>query len=655
MRVIVAVLLGLWAVPGGAAAQTGAQGGEWRAYGGDAGNTRYTPLAQIGPDNFSDLEIAWRWSAVNFGPYPELESQTVPLMVDGVLYATAGARRSVVAIDPRTGETLWTWRMDGGARWEEAPRRNSGRGIAYWADGADRRILVVTPGFRLVALDAETGRPVDGFGHQGVVDLFDGLRWPDGEREAGAIGNSSPATVVGNSVIVGPALRIGMRPRSKRNVPGDVRAFDARTGALLWTFHTVPTRGEFGYDTWLDGSAEYSGNAGAWAPMAADPDLGLVYVPVEAGTSDMYGGHRPGNNLFSSSLVALDAETGERAWHYQIVHHDIWDFDIAANPILADVVVDGSPRKIVTQLTKQAFAYVLDRETGEPIWPIEELPVSQDGVPGEWTSPTQPIPTRPAAFDLQGMTEDDLNDLTEEVNALVREFVAPYRFAALYDPVSMADAADGTDGTILLPGADGGARWESGSYDPETGLLYVASVTTPYLMQLESDGDETDLDYVARYSSATVEGIPLTRPPWGRITAIDLNTGDHVWMAPNGRATKAVAEHPALAGVDLSRAGKQVHALTMTTPTMLVAGEGFTGDPVLRALDKRTGHTLAELELPAPQVGLAMSYMLDGRQYIVFTVGGSGHPAEIIALALPTSALEPAGPDDSGSGSGGAP
>lgn len=636
LRFVAAVTLTFLTWTTSASAQQGASGGEWRVYGGDPGNSRYAPLDQIDRHNFAGLEVVWRWSARNFGPYPEIESQTVPLMVDGVLFATAGARRSVVAIDPATGETLWMWRMEGGERWEKAPRRNSGRGLAFWSDGTDRRILVVTPGFRLVALDADTGRPVTSFGRDGVVDLYEGLRWRDGMQRVGAIGNSSPPLVVGDVVVVGPALQIGLRASSPVNVPGDVRAFDARTGAHRWTFHTVPTPGEHGYDTWLEGSAEYSGNAGAWAPLAADPELGLVFVPVEAATSDLYGGHRLGANLFSSTLVALAAETGRRAWHYQIVHHDIWDYDIAANPILADVIVDGRPREVVVQLTKQAFAYVLDRATGEPIWPIEETPVPESDVPGEWTYPTQPIPSRPDPFDLQGLTEEDLNDLTPELRRQARERVARYRLGALYDPVSLADAQDGTEGTLMVPGADGGARWESGALDPETGILYVASVTVPTLIQLESDPESSDLNYVTRFSRPALEGaIPLTRPPWGRITAIDLNTGDHVWMAPNGDADPRVARHPSLRGVDLSGVGKPLHALTLVTRTLLIAGEGFGGAPFLHALDKRSGQRIGSVELPAPQVGLGTSYMHQGRQFIVFTVGAPGHPAELVALALP--------------------
>ena len=637
-RACTAIALGtvlLFNAPAELSAQRGAGGGEWRAYGGDPGNARYAPLDQIDGENFEELEIAWRWSARNFGPYPEFESQTVPLMVDGVLYATAGARRSVVAIDAGSGETLWFWRMDGGERWEKAPRRTSGRGVAYWADGADRRVLTVTPGFRLVALNADTGTPVESFGEHGVVDLFDGLRWR-GDPQAGAIGNSSPPIVIGNVVVVGPALRVGFRVDSRTNVPGDIRAFDVRTGEALWSFHTVPTAHEFGHDTWHAGSAEYSGNAGAWAPLAADPDLGLVYVPVEAATSDAYGGHRPGPNLFSTTLVALNAETGERVWHYQLVHHDIWDYDIAANPILADVTVDGVPRRVVVQLTKQAFAFVLDRETGEPVWPIEERPVPQSDVPGEWTSPTQPFPTRPAPFDLQGLTESDLVDLSPDLRRMAVEAVAEYRLPEMYQPLSLLDAPDGTKGTLMTPGASGGARWESGAFDPETGLLYVPSATDPTLIGLEQDPEFSDLRYVARYSFPRLEGgIPLTRPPWGRITAIDLNTGDHRWMVPNGEAPAATKRHPALAGIDLSRTGKPLRSLVLATGTLLVTGEGWEGDPVLRALDKATGDTLAQIELPAAQVGLAMTYMHQGRQFIVMTVGGFGHTAEIVALALP--------------------
>ncbi len=617
-------------------AQQGVRHGQWRAYGGDLGNTRYAALDQIDRINVQDLGIAWRWSARNFGPSSEIENQTVPLMVDGVLYATAGSRRSVVAIDAGTGETLWMWRMEEGERWELAPRRNSGRGLGYWEDGEDRRIFTVTPGFRLVALDARTGLPVEGFGDQGVVDMFEGLRWRGGAPRPGAIGNSSPPLVIGDAVVVGPALQVGFRVDSRANVPGDIRAFDARTGSLLWTFHTVPMEGELGYDTWLEGSAEYSGNAGAWAPLAADTELGLVYVPVEAGTSDAYGGHRPGDNLFSSTLVALDAATGERAWHYQIVHHDIWDYDIAAHPILADVTVDGVPRKVVAQLTKQAFTYVFDRATGEPIWPIVERPVPESDVPGEWTSPTQPFPTKPAPFDLQGITKDDLIDLTPELRQMALEAVDGVRLTGLYEPVSVQGAPDGTIGSLVVPGASGGARWEAGSLDAETGVLYVASATEPLLVSLVSEPDFSDLRYVARFSFPRLEdGIPLVNPPWGRITAIDLNTGDHLWVAPNGRAPERVRTHPALAGVDLSEAGKPLRALTLVTSTLLFAGEGFLGDPVFRALDKATGQTVAELDLPAAQIGLPISYMHEERQYIVMTVGGPGHPAELVALALP--------------------
>src|SRR5690606_883257 len=415
--------------------------------------------------------------AANFGPRPEGRTETTPLMVGGVLYATAGITRNVVAIDARTGETLWMWRPNEGERFERAPRKISGRGVAYWSDGAgDDRVFTVTPGFKLVALDARTGLPKPEFGDGGIVDMLAYVRGPLDDAE---IGSTSPPLVVGDVIVVGPAHGVGARPRSMMQVKGDVRALDARTGALLWTFHTIPEAGEPGYETWEQGSAEYTGNAGVWAPMAADPDVGIVYLPVEAPTSDMYGGHRPGDNLFGNSLVALDVETGERLWHYQLIHHDIWDWDNPTAPILLDVDVDGRQVKAVVQLTKQAFAYAFDRVTGEPLWPIEERPVPASDVPGESASPTQPFPTKPAAYDRQGFTEDDLVDFTPEIRAAALEAVKDLRLGPIFTPPSLVDADDGTRGTLGLPSFGGGSNWEGGAADPETGFLYVGSVTSP--------------------------------------------------------------------------------------------------------------------------------------------------------------------------------
>ena len=619
------------------AAQQGAQGGEWPIYGGDAGHTRYSALDQIDASNFADLEIAWRWSARNFGPNPLIRSSTTPLMIDGVLYATAGMRRGVVAIDAGTGEMLWMWRMDEGERLASAPRANPGRGVSYWSDGAgDDRVLVVTPGYHLVALDAKTGLPVDGFGAGGTVDLNDGHRTREGIPLVGTIGASSPPTVVGNVIVVGSAHHIGLRPPSMVNTPGDVRGFDARTGRLLWTFKTIPEAGEEGNETWLDDSATYTGNAAVWAPISFDAETGYVYLPTEAATGDYYGGHRHGNNLFSTTLVCLDSRTGEKIWHFQIIHHDIWDWDNPTFPILADLEIDGEPRKIVAQVTKQGFTYVFDRLTGEPIWPIEERSVPQTDVPGEWTSPTQPFPTKPPPFERQGFTEDDLLDFTPELRARAVEVVSAYRMGPIFTPPSLAEAPDGSRGTLSLPSTTGGANWEGGALDPETGYLYVGSQTNVSVLAMIEGGDRSDMNYIFGFARPQVaRGIPIVKPPWGRITALNLTDGTLAWMVPNGDTPEGVAERLGVDPEDVPRTGKVSRAGVLVTKTLLMAGEGSSGAAVFRALDKMTGETLAQIDLPNAQVGLPMTYMHEGRQYIVISVGGGGEAAELVALALP--------------------
>ncbi|MGD2045994.1 MAG: PQQ-binding-like beta-propeller repeat protein, partial [Gemmatimonadota bacterium] len=446
-----------FAFPLTAQAQYGAPDGEWVTYGGGPGHTRYSSLDQIDASNAANLQVAWQWTGRNFGPNPFAGSETTPLMVNGKLYATVGMRRAVVAIDPGTGETLWTWTMDEGEeRLGPAPRVNSGRGVAYWSDGnGDDRIYVITPGYHLAVLDAETGYPVESFAGNGILDLNLNHRTREGVSLVGTIGASSPPAIVGDVVVVGSAHHVGMRPPSMVNTPGDIRGFDARTGELLWTFHTIPEEGEPGVETWLEDSWTYSGNAAAWAQISWDAETGIVYLPTEAATGDYYGGHRPGNNLYSTSVVALDAETGEMVWYFQTIHHDIWDWDNPTNPILADVTIDGQERKIVAQVTKQGFTFVFDRLTGEPIWPIEERPVPQTDAPGEWTSPTQPIPTLPVPFERQGFSEDDLNDWTPELHARALEIAEQYRWGPVYTPPSLRDAPDGKQGTITLPAATG--------------------------------------------------------------------------------------------------------------------------------------------------------------------------------------------------------
>ncbi|HIC14320.1 MAG TPA: pyrroloquinoline quinone-dependent dehydrogenase [Gemmatimonadetes bacterium] len=615
------------AVP--ALGQNGASNGEWPAYSADGGSTKYSWLTEIDHENVGDLEIAWRWQARNFGPEPEFNFRVTPIMVDGILYATAGYRRAVVAIDAATGETLWMYRLEEGKRGENAPRLNSGRGVSYWREGADERIFLITPGYHLVSLDAKTGQPVTTFGQSGIVDLKRGLDRPVDPIE-GAIGSSSPPVVSNGVVVVGAALLTGLAPVSKENAPGFIRGYDARTGERLWIFHTIPLPGEYGNETWEGDSWSYTGNAGVWAPFSVDDELGYVYLPTEAATGDYYGAHRLGDNLFTQSLVCLDLRTGERVWHYQMVHHGIWDYDNPAPPILVNIEVDGRPLKAVVQVTKQAFAYVFDRVTGEPIWPITERQVASSDIPGERTSPTQPFPTKPAPFDLQGLTLDDLIDFTPELKAQAVEIASQYRIGPLFTPPSLAQAEDGTRGLIQIPGQGGGANWEGAAVDVESGVLYVPSITNPIVRGLFNDPEHSDMNYVdARWRLPGPQGLPLVRPPWGRVTAIDLNTGEHLWMVPNGDTPEYVRDHPALAGIEIPRTGTATRGSTIVTRALLFV---TSGDPILRAHDKETGAIVAEISLPARATGVPMTYMVEGRQYIVVAVAGPDHPAELIAL-----------------------
>ena len=627
-----------------AAGQQGATNGEWRFYGGDPGSTRYAPLDQINGDNVQSLEIAWRWTAANYGPGPEYNYRTTPLMVGGVLYATAGYRRTVVAIDAGTGETLWTYRMDEGDR--SAPRRNSGRGVSYWeSPDTGPRIFVVTPGFHLIALDAASGIPVADFGDGGVIDLRLGLgRELDLVRAP--IGSSSPPIVVDGVVVVGSALPSGSAPPSPEMPPGHVRGFDAVTGELRWTFHTIPQPGEYGNDSWENDSWKYTGNAAVWTALSADPALGYVYLPVELGTGDYYGGHRPGDNLFSQSLVAVDASTGERVWHYQTVHHGIWDYDPPAAPVLVDLVVDGRQIEAVALITKQTFTFVLDRRTGEPVWPIEEQPVAQTDVPGERTAPTQPFPTKPPPYDRQGVDPDDLIDFTPELRAEAEEILAQLHYGPLYTPPTVP-VEGGTQGTLMVPGSLGGANWPGGALDPESGYLYVQSATAPSVIALVNEPEVSDMDYIRGgglrlRGGGGPQGLPLFKPPWGRVTAIDLNAGEIAWQVPNGDAPEYVKNHPALEGIELGMTGRPDRGGVLVTRTLLFAGEGGgmfaaagSGGNKLRAHDKATGEVVAEFELPANQTGLPMTYMHEGRQFIVVAVGARGHAGELVALALP--------------------
>lgn len=609
---------------------------DWRFWRGSPLGLGYSSASQIDRTNVARLRVAWRWSAANFGPAPDVRNIATPLMVDGVLYATAGLTRDVVAIDAATGETLWLWRFkEAQARIDNAPRKGSGRGVGYWTDGKSARIFAVSPGFHLAAIDAATGQPATGFGKAGQIDLMDGLRGKPNDGLAD-IGSSSPPLVIGDVVVVGPAHQVGMRPRSASNVKGDVRGFDVRTGELVWTFHTIPAKGEPGYDTWEAGAAERTGNAGVWAPMSSDPRTGAIFLPVENGTSDLYGGERHGSNLNASSLVSLDGRTGKVRWAHQLVHHDIWDWDVPAQPILVDIPGPGGVRHAVAQVTKQAQLFVFDRDTGAPIWPITERPVPASDVPGEVTWPTQPFPSLPAPYDRQGVRVDDLIDFTPALRAEALKAVKPFRLGGYMAPPSLANALDGTHGTLSLPSYNGGANWWGGVYDPETGLIYVGSMTIPSMLALEPTPAGTDIRYRSGGRPVpSVSGLPLIKPPYGRITAIDLKTGQHAWMMANADTPRRIADNPALKGVTLPRTGIATQAGLLVTKTLLFAGEGDGGSPVFRAHDKATGRILAELALPASQVGLPMTYVWKGRQFVVMAVGDREHPAEILALALP--------------------
>ncbi|MCH2521656.1 MAG: PQQ-binding-like beta-propeller repeat protein [Dehalococcoidia bacterium] len=673
-------LMFVFLLPSAAVSQLGAPEGEWPTYGGDLGHTRYSGLDQIDSSNFSELDIAWTFDAANFGPSPEYRYQSTPLMVNGRIYTTAGSRRAVVSLDARTGEILWMHSVDEGERGENAPRQLSGRGLAHWVseDGSEERIIYVTPGYRMIALEADTGDRIMSFGNDGVLDLKQ-----DADQQidlvTGEIGLHSTPIVAKDVVIVGAAHRTGGNPRSRENVKGYVRGFNVRTGERLWIFHTIPQLGEYGNESWLNESSAYTGNTGVWAQISVDLDLETVYLPVEAATGDYYGAYRPGDNLFSESLVAVDLNTGERKWHYQLVHHGIWDHDIPCAPILADVVINGQLRKIVAQPTKQAFLYVFDRVTGEPIWPIEERIVEIGDVPGEWYSPTQPFPTKPPAYDRQGVSEDDLIDFTPELREKAIEVASWHKMGPIFTPPVVSDI-DGPLGTLMAPATGGGTNWPGGAYDPETNTVYVVSnssvtslaVVPPYPGQSDmayiqgsatsgprtsggagssAGGGRTEFGASQRSRPISsrgtpprnllVERLPLLKPPYGRLTAIDLRQGEIAWQVPHGQTPDRVANHPALAGLDIPRTGQGASVGTLVTKTLVIAGEAeLTTDDkgkrraMLRAYDKANGSEVGAVTLPAPQTGSPMTYMIDGEQYLVVAVSGTGVSGRLVAFKL---------------------
>ena len=673
-----AVLLACALLPANISAQS-AGDMEWPTYGADLANTRYRPLSQIDASNFNRLELAWSFKTDNLGPRPEYKLEGTPLMVNGVLYATGGTRRSVVALDPATGEVIWVHGEHEGARAAAAPRQLSGRGLASWSDGVGERILYVTPAYRLIALDAKTGVRVRGFGEDGAVDLKlndDQTILPD--LTTGEIGLQAAPVVAGNTVIVGASFREGMTPKSMRNNKGYVRGFDVRTGKRLWIFHTIPTPNEAGSETWLNGSAAYTGNTGVWTQISVDEKLGLVYLPVESPTGDYYGGHRPGNDLFGESLVCVDLKTGARKWHFQLVHHPLWDMDISSAPILADITVDGRAIQAVALPTKQGFLYVFDRVTGRPVWPINEQTVARGDVPGEWYSPTQPIPSRPRAYARNGISVDDLIDFTPALRDQARTLVAKYKIGPVFTP-PVVSREGGPLATLTLGTASGGTNWPGGSYDPETHTVYVyacnACVTSiglvhppkemsdmnfilgaagePFRMRT-GPGENAGAEAVTArapagggrgsgYTVLTVQGLPLIKPPYATISAIGLDRGEILWQVAHGETPDAIRRSPALKGLDIPRAGQSGYNIgTLVTKTLVIAGDSLvTTTPsgaraaMLRAYDKASGKEVGAVPMPAPQSGSPMTYMVKGKQYIVVAVSGGPYSGEYRAYSLP--------------------
>ena len=678
--------------------------GDWRHYTADIKGSKYSPLDHINAGNFGKLEIAWRFKTDMLGPRPEYKLEGTPLAINGVLYTTGGTRRSVVALDGATGELIWAHSLREGRRAGVSPRQLSGRGVSYWTDGkGDERILYVTTGYRLVALNAKTGAMINGFGTGGVVDLKVGAVKGRGDQinlEDGEIGLHATPAIVRDVAIVGSSFREGATVETHNNTKGLVRAFDVRTGKLLWTFNTIPRPGEFGNDTWEGESWAVNGNVGVWTQITVDEELGLVYLPVETPTSDYYGGHRPGNNLFAESIVCVDLKTGQRKWHFQMVHHPLWNYDMSSAAILADIVVNGKPIKAVAVPGKQGFLFVFDRVTGQPVWPIEERAVPQSDVPGEKTSATQPFPTKPPAY-ARPILElpDDLIDFTPALRAQAIEQLKRYKTGPwMYNPPILG-SLNGLLGAINMGNAIGGTNWPGVAYDPETHTIYAqanhvnitaGSLAPPpkgfsdirYMSGIEGrefrevmgPGDCCAADSpraiaqaaAARAAAAaptpaaaaapaaatppglfgglTVEGLTILKPPYGTISAVNLDHGEIVWQVPHGDTPDNVRNHPLLKGLTIPKTGQPGTSGIglMVTKALVVMGDPqMTTTPehprgaMLRAYDKATGRQVGAVLMPAPQSGSPMTYTAGGRQFIVVAISGGNYSGEYLAFALP--------------------
>ena len=614
---------------------------QWYTVAGDSYSSRYSPLRQIDADNVSGLAPAWTWTLDDHDVVPGVRAgrpfRAAPLMVDGTLYFSTPLNR-VVALDPSDGELRWAY--DPRAYELPSPYKGlSSRGVAFWRDSdhvRDQRIIIATGGLQLVALDAVTGSPVSDFGDNGVVDLSQGLRKPIERRHYNM---NSPPTVCRDTIVVGSA--INDNPLTRHMPPGDVRGYDARTGRLEWVFHTIPQAGEFGVETWEGDSWEYSGNTNVWSMMSCDEELGYVYLPVGTATNDWYGGHRLGDNLYADSLVCLDAETGARVWHFQGVRHGVWDYDFASAPNLADVTVDGRRAKVVAQVSKQGFVYVLDRTNGEPIWPMENRPVPQSDVPGERLSRSQPFPTKPPPFERQGVAVDDLIDFTPELRSEAAAILEDYVVGPLFTPPIVA-GANGKTGTIQVPGILGGANWQGAAVDVEEGVLYVPSSTYPSVTALRRGRGAEDLDYLFSNWTRGVRGprgLPLLKPPYSRITAVDLNGGEILWQVPHGEGPRSRVNQILGGGRDVGQLGTVIPGAINTsgllvTDSLLFANEFVRPAGIMRAFDKHTGDTVWERRIDAAPSGSPVTYLHEGKQYIVFAAGGVDGRQTLRAYAL---------------------
>lgn len=631
------------------ATHTSAQ--EWRSYAADGASTKYSSLSQLDASNVGNLQVAWRWTSPDeaiLEKDPDLKTfvnEATPLMVNGVLY-TSTSMSQAAAIDAATGKTIWTYDPK---TYENGTPANVGfvhRGVAHWEHGDDKRVLYATGDAYLIALNAKTGEPIQSFGQNGRVDLTKGLRR---EIDRSLYACSSPPVICRDIVVTGAtvldAFAINQVPR-RVMPPGDVRGFDVRTGEQKWVFQTIPQAGEYGNDTWEGDSAERTGSANVWTLMSADEELNRVYLPVSTPTNDYYGGERLGDNLFAESLVCLNAETGERVWHFQMTHHGLWDYDLPAAPNLIDITVDGRTIKAVAQVTKQAFCYVFDRVTGKPVWPIEERIVPPSQIPGERAAPTQPFPTKPAAFDRQGLTDDDLIDFTPELHRIAQEVVSAYDFGPLYTPPTIR-------GVIQVPGLVGGASWAGAAVDPGRGVIYVPSYTNPAVLTIKEAKEGSPFAYTGSYAwgPSGPDGLPILKPPYGRITAIDLNTGDHIWMTSVGEGPR---NHPLLEDLDLPPLGWNRRVFPILTPNLVIAVQAGIAreagiskwknaalfesefhDPYLFAFDPKTGEQVARVLMPGNAFGAPMTYEVNGKQYVAAPIGGVDQPAELVAFTLP--------------------